>query len=293
VSTRAFGEEDFDALRALLAAEEEQVLGRPALITVDDVRGWTRGVDLERDAWFVEDDGHLVAAGWIRLRGDLGIAIGVVHPQRKGAGLGARLLERSERQLRGQGARRIHQFTLGPDGSARELMLAHGYRDVRHFYEMAIHLDAAPPAPGAAIETFREEDARAFFAAIDDAFQDHWEHHTSPFEEWWERHRSSPGFDPSLWLLIRDGGEIAAASMNEANRNGGGYVAVLGVRRPWRGRGYGRALLLHAFREFYERGMPRVSLGVDAENPTGATKLYESVGMSVEQENVVFEKVLS
>jgi ribosomal protein S18 acetylase RimI-like enzyme len=65
------------------------------------------------------------------------------------------------------------------------------------------------------------------------------------------------------------------------------------VRRPWRGRGYGRALLLHTFAEFYNRGTPRVTLGVDAQNPTGATKLYESVGMDVEQENVVFEKALA
>ena len=44
---------------------------------------------------------------------------------------------------------------------------------------------------------------------------------------------------------------------------------------------------------FFERGMARVTLGVDAENPTGATHLYERVGMHVEQENVVFEKELT
>jgi ribosomal protein S18 acetylase RimI-like enzyme len=43
---------------------------------------------------------------------------------------------------------------------------------------------------------------------------------------------------------------------------------------------------------FYERGMPRVTLGVDADNPTGATHLYERVGMHVDQEQVVFEKAL-
>jgi ribosomal protein S18 acetylase RimI-like enzyme len=65
------------------------------------------------------------------------------------------------------------------------------------------------------------------------------------------------------------------------------------VRRPWRGRGLGRALLLHTFAEFQRRGMNRISLGVDAENPTGATRLYESVGMIVEAEQVVFEKALA
>jgi hypothetical protein len=37
----------------------------------------------------------------------------------------------------------------------------------------------------------------------------------------------------------------------------------------------------------------RVTLGVDAESPTGATHLYERVGMHVEAENVVFEKALT
>jgi ribosomal protein S18 acetylase RimI-like enzyme len=70
-------------------------------------------------------------------------------------------------------------------------------------------------------------------------------------------------------------------------------VAALGVRRPWRGRGLGRALLLHTFGEFHRRGVTRISLGVDSENPTGATKLYESAGMQVELEQVVFERAFA
>jgi hypothetical protein len=50
---------------------------------------------------------------------------------------------------------------------------------------------------------------------------------------------------------------------------------------------------LRTFAEFYSRGVPRVTLGVDAESPTGATKLYESVGMTVENAAVVYEKALA
>jgi ribosomal protein S18 acetylase RimI-like enzyme len=64
------------------------------------------------------------------------------------------------------------------------------------------------------------------------------------------------------------------------------------VRPGWRGRGYGRALLQHSFREFRRRGYTRAALGVDADNATGATQLYESVGMHAEQEMAVWEKVL-
>jgi ribosomal protein S18 acetylase RimI-like enzyme len=108
-----------------------------------------------------------------------------------------------------------------------------------------------------------------------------------------EQKQSAPDYDPTLWFLIRDRDEVAATVRNDPERNGGGYVGEIGVRRPWRGRGLGRALLLHSFAEFQRRGQTRVTLGVDAENPTGATKLYDSVGMHVEMESVVFEKVLA
>jgi ribosomal protein S18 acetylase RimI-like enzyme len=72
-----------------------------------------------------------------------------------------------------------------------------------------------------------------------------------------------------------------------------GWIRVLGVRRPWRGCGRGRALLLHAFREFRRRGFARAGLGVDAESPTGANRLYESVGMRVSARFEIYEKQVS
>ncbi len=58
-----------------------------------------------------------------------------------------------------------------------------------------------------------------------------------------------------------------------------GWVGSLSVRRPWRRRGLGLALLLHSFHALQERGKARVGLGVDAQNLTGATRLYEKAGM--------------
>ena len=45
-------------------------------------------------------------------------------------------------------------------------------------------------------------------------------------------------------------------------------------------------------RYFRDRGATRVGLGVDGESTTGAVRLYESVGMHVEQEEIVWEKVI-
>jgi GNAT superfamily N-acetyltransferase len=293
MNVRPFGDADFEAVVALLREDEEAAFHRPSLIGPSDLREWTSRADLAHDSWLFEEDGELHAVGWADIVDDLGVGIGVVHPRFRDTGLGAQLLERSEATGRARGVSRMHQFTLGPDTAATALMTAHGYRDVRHFFEMAIDQTEPPPPVDLPVETVREEDVPGFHAALDEAFQDHWEHHSTPFDEWWGRHSSNPNLDLSLWFMIRDGDEIAAVTRNEGNRNGGGYIGAIGVRRPWRGKGYAKALLLHSFRVFFERGMPRVTLGVDAENPTGATHLYERVGMHADQENVVFEKAFT
>lgn len=290
--------DDFEAVVALLVTDESHLTGRPSRIALSDVRGWLAGVDLARNTWLFEEDRRLVACGWAEAHvGGLGFAVGVVHPAAKGRGLGPQLVETSEGSLRAACSLRVHQVALAADRAAPGLFAARGYREVRRFYEMAIEFETPPPVPplpdGYAIEVFREEDARLFHEALDESFQDHWEHRSREFEEWWEQRRTAPDFDPTLWFLVRDGDEVAAVARNEPNRNGGGWVGALGVRRPWRGRGFGRALLLHTFGEFHRRGVNRVSLGVDAENPSGATKLYESVGMATELEQVVYERALA
>ena len=64
------------------------------------------------------------------------------------------------------------------------------------------------------------------------------------------------------------------------------------MRRPWRQRGIARALLLHTFGELWRRDRRWAALGVDAESLTGATRLYESVGMSVRERHAQMQKVL-
>jgi GNAT superfamily N-acetyltransferase len=292
VNTRPATTDDYDAIVGVIRADEERLFGRPSKLGVADLREWMSRTKLAEDSWLYENDGALCAVGWFdQLPGDdVSFAAGIVHPDWKGRGLGAQLVDRAESRARHYGCRRLHQFTVGPDDAAARLFVSRGYHEVRRFYEMAIELEEAPEVPDLGIETLDPGDVQEFHAALDEAFQDHWEHHGSPFEEWWERHRANPNLDLSLWFVIREGGQMAAVSRNEANRNGGGYVAAIGVRRPWRGKGYAKGLLLHTFREFYDRGIKRVTLGVDAQNPTGATHLYERVGMHVEQENVVFEK---
>lgn len=300
MSHRPLTPEDLPAVAGFLAEDETHVFGRPSRLGLADVTAWLAEVDLERNSWLFEERGEIAAVAWAEVEEhhDAGFAVGVVHRGLQGRGLGSRLVDLFEARLRELDCERLHSVTLAPETAAASLLTARGYREVRRFWEMTIDLGDEPlPEPvlpdDMRIEQFGDDWARRYHAALEEAFADHWGNEPESFEAWWERQRSKHDFEPSLWWFVRDGDEVAAAIRNDPRRSGGGWVGSLGVRPAWRGRGLGRALLLHTFGEFQRRGERRVGLGVDSENATGATRLYESVGMSVDSEQVVWEKTLS
>lgn len=294
MNVRDYTAADAAAAAALVAADEERLYGRPSRIEANDVVKWT---EVAKEAWVYENGGSLAGIGWYSAWGGVGVIVGVVAA--KGIGIGADVVTRAETGLRAQGGvEKLQGIAREPDGAARRLFESRGYREARRFYDMAIELDAQPPEPvlpeGLVVDGLRPGEERAFYDAFVDSFQDHWDFHALPYEQWLAlregEHRDEEG---PLWLVVRDGDELAAVTRNEARRHGGGFVAALGVRPPWRGRGLAKALLHATFGEFWRRGVTRVTLGVDAESPTGATHLYERVGMHVEGCTIVFEKALA
>jgi len=287
------------ALRPVRPGDAEAVLeliGPELHFGLDDIRSEWRRTDLERDTWAWERDGRLAAFAILRSRGEELSVNGFVHPDFRGRGLGTAILQATETRAREGGARKLDNGILAADRAAAALLEANGYREVRHDYVMAIELEQPPPAPewpeSLEPRPFEREHARAFWAADDEAFQDERGYESEPFEEFVERRLESPRFQPALWTAVWDGDEIAATLIADWKRFGAGWIAGVSVRRPWRRRGLGRALLLRSFGQLYERGERRVSLSVDTENPTGATRLYERVGMRVEREEVLYRKEL-
>jgi ribosomal protein S18 acetylase RimI-like enzyme len=291
VKVRPATPDDLAALAELFGSVEEAVNGRPSRLDAVAVDGWLHTIAFDTNTWLFEEDGQAVAGAFAQAFGVRGNCAGAVRPAAWGRGLGGRLAELMESRLAEEGAERIHTWTVAGDSAADDLFRSRGYREVRRFWEMAIDFEGETPQPSVHVEPFAEEDAARFHEALEESFADHWEHEPETFDEWWTRQRRRSNFDPSLWFVIRDGDEIAGVARCEA-RPPAGWVGALGVRSAWRGRGYGRALLLHSFREFRRRGMTSAGLGVDAANATGATHLYESVGMHVEEENVVWRKTL-
>jgi len=144
-----------------------------------------------------------------------------------------------------------------------------------------------------------ETDAEAVYLADIEAFRDHFGFIEQPFEDgfrdFMQMMTGYENFDPTLWFIAMDGDEIAGISLCRPNSYDDpdlGFVNTLAVRRPWRKRGLGLALLRHSFNEFYRRGRRKVGLGVDAENLTGALRLYEKAGMHVHRQYNLYEKEL-
>jgi mycothiol synthase len=184
--------------------------------------------------------------------------------------------------------------------AAGRLAEEQGYERFRYSFRMRIDLDgdlAEPEWPeGISVRPFVPgRDDEAVYEAQNDAFADHFEHTPWPYDNWREW-AFTESFDPTFWFLAEDGMEIAGVCLCRSQAGAGGelgWVNVLGVRRPWRRRGLGRALLLHSFAEFGARGKRGAGLGVDGLNPTGAVQLYEQAGMHVARRLDQYTKPLS
>jgi len=200
-----------------------------------------------------------------------------------------RLLDWGEargRELTKDVAGRTHTSAGSDNDVLAGVLRKRGYELVRHFFTMEVDLDEEPAEPvwleGISVRTFRPGEERAIYDVDMEAFQDHWDFFPVPFEEWRDYFLESSTFDPELWFVAEDGGEIAGTALCSSARGPErGWVNVLAVRRPWRRRGLGRALLLHAFHELRRRGYRKAGLNVDGENLTGAVRLYEQAGMHV------------
>ena len=151
-------------------------------------------------------------------------------------------------------------------------------------------------APGITARTFVSgQDEKATYLADEEASEDKGYHTPMTFEEWAKRMSlDTAEFDPTLWFLACGGGAIAGVALNFyswATRTG--WIDHLGVRRQWRNKGIGKALLLHSFGEFHRRGIDRVRLSVDSKSLTNAPRLYERAGMRTVQQYHIYKKEIA
>jgi mycothiol synthase len=287
------------AIAELLNAHSLALTGRPG-VTADEVAYWfdEPGLQSERDMCIVVTaDGELAAYADLGGGGERDSAVWIdlrVRPGREA--VVTPLLARMERNAVARGAppRPLRAPVLVDDVTVGEMLGASGYGIARSGYRMELDLDVPPPPPtwpaGLAPRPLEPGEERRVYDAYAEAFGDSPDS-VSPYAEWrfWLLEDET---NPALVFVVHDRDEIAGLSVLRERRGADlelGWIHVIGVRSPWRGRGLGRALLLHAFQELRARGKRRAGLGVNGDNGA-AIALYESVGMRVSRRSDVWEK---
>ncbi len=195
--------------------------------------------------------------------------------------------------------------TMFEPAGARAALERRGFLAARFGFEMVRpSLDDIPDrALPAGLEVRRVDPShlRRIWEAEVEAFAGHWGAGAEDgSEERWQEFLADPlNRDTGLWQVAWDGDQIAGMvrpfiNAGENTRFGvaRGWCENISTRAPWRGRGVASALISRALHGLRDRGMTQAALGVDAQNETGALRLYQAMGFQEAARETVWRRPL-
>src|SRR5215216_799119 len=295
-SVRPATPRDLEAVYALIAAQNSNDYGE-AMMTLDDLQRSWQNVHLETNTCLAYGGSQL--EGYAELRDGDWPFIYLADPHN--VDLGFQLLTILEEIAIDRKTKKLSTRVSEKNQTLLELFSLNGYQSDLSFLIMELVMEVPPLLPewkeGICVRTFVPgQDEQATFLADEEASEDKGYHQPLSYEAWSRRMGMAlERFDPSLWFLACDGrsDEIAGVVLNVHDyATNTGWVDHLGVRRLWREKGIGKALLLHALGEFYRRDIRHAKLSVDSKSLTNAPRLYESVGMKTIQQYRIYRKDL-
>ena len=301
IGVRPAGADDVPAMFALLSAEQLASAGESSL-SLDEVADWfeTPRGRARNDVRIVERDGAPVAVWqlfrnfddkyWAQVAVDRALPSELVDELwRAGLDWTERLTLAIAAGL-GVAAPRLDLWVNEHDALTRKHAEASGFQQMRAFIEMQIDLAGyVAPAPTAGVTVRQAEiagagspDLAVMYRLITESFRDHYDFQLRTYQDWCDARLSDALLDRTHWYVAELDGEPVGGLMGDnsyLDADDAGYIANLGVLRHGRGRGVAKALLHASFARYATDGRVAVKLHVDAESPTGATHLYEAVGM--------------
>ncbi|HKJ27108.1 MAG TPA: GNAT family N-acetyltransferase [Anaerolineales bacterium] len=310
------GEEDYAAMRQIFQASMEAD-GLEAAMTQEDYTNSFSGLshfEPAKNIFLAEVDGSAIGNGhcyWTKeMDGNYRYAFWInLHPEWRSKGIGSTLLDLLVNRLNeyaSQHPDEIEKFFQLYTAKAQTWMIAlleeRGFKPIRYSFEMvrpcSQPVDVLPLPEGVEVRPIQPDDVRKVWDADIEAFRDHFGF-SEPTEERYQAWQNQSSFNPALWKVAWDGDEIAGQVLNFVdegeNKEYGrkrGYTEDISTRRPWRRQGIARALLSQSIKMFQEMGMDETALGVDAENPSGALKLYEDLGYREHRRWMVYRKYI-
>jgi mycothiol synthase len=245
-------------------------------------------VGYSRISWWPEQDG-----AWLYP------CLGWLLPAWRGKGIGTAMLRWAEvrcREVAGehpvQGRRLFGANASSTEQDTTALLQNEGYSRVFSLVEMVLEdLDRLPKATmptGFTLRPALPEHYRLIWASIQEAYADSSEHQVATEAEY-QAYFGKPNLDPTLWRIAWDEEQVAGQVLCEILK-GRGEVAEVSVRRPWRGRGLARALLILGLHALREHGVRAVRIHTRADNRYGSVRLYESVGFRTLKHYVRYRK---
>ncbi|MGD1703812.1 GNAT family N-acetyltransferase [Dapis sp. BLCC M229] len=276
-------------------------------------------VDKERDIRLWEDgDSKLIGFGKLSIKESVDGYLSLrVHPTFRGEGIEEEIINWGEKQMRevatkgGASVVKLRSASRADKTERIALLESCGFTPQRYFFEMERSLTEPIPKPELPIgftlhshcspqfsgKVGQRRFLEAWVEAYNQTFIDHWNYHEVTVEQV-EYIVSNPNYRPDLTsVVIAPNGKFAAfcycCTFPEENEHKGtkeGWVDTLGTPRGFRKCGLGKAMLLSGMQRLQAVGMDKALLGVDAENPSGANRLYESVGFRKVHTNIVYSK---
>lgn len=287
---------------AVAAAAVDDPHARPSTADFERTLS-TEGLDVARDTLVgVDADGHVQAYGIVidvpsRVTAARAVLDGAVHPDFRGQGIGRRVLAwqigRARQRLAMLDVDLPATLDVGAPQGAGALRLAarFGFEPVRNWVDMQVVFDdgadaGVPPLPeGFVVRSATPDDIEPLRLAKNDAFRDHWGSQPMVASDWHGFLTATKSrLDLSRVVLDPDGA-IAAFAIVEVDPDGFaargrsyGYVHWVGVVRAARGRALAPIVLDASLRAIRADGLSAAVLHVDAENPSGAGRIYERLG---------------
>jgi|ERR687885_327705 mycothiol synthase len=314
LSARCYGgESDLTAIADLInTCEEVDRLDEGTSISELQQKFNKPSLDKSRDIRLWEDaNGKLIgfAQLWISEPGEVidGRLSFRVHPDARGGDVEAVAIAWGEVRMREVSVMRSSPVKLrssarAEDGDRISVLTSCGFKADRYFFRMARSLSEPIPEPQfpqgfALIEFAGEQDAAAWVEMFNQSFIDDWNHHDLTVDRF-KYTLAKPDYrnDLNLIAVAGDGTFVAFCychiSQEENDRTGRneGWIAYLGTRRGFRKIGLGRAMLLAGLHRLKAAGVATAILGVDAENSSGALRLYESAGFHNFRDSISYVK---
>lgn len=314
------GERDYPLMVAAIAASAEADQNERADTVEDLANAYAHltNCDPYEDMIFAELNGEVIgySRGWWQAEPDGGpylyCFVGFLVPAWRRKGIGRAMLHWMEARMRqvasahpADRSRVFQGFVSDTEVGLSAMLEREGYKPIRYMHNMIRpNLDDIPDFPmpeGLEVRPALPEQYRAIWEAGVEAFRDHWGFVQPGEEEYQAWLNNTNFFQPDLWQIAWDiatdqvAGQVGTYINHAENAKYGrkrGYTESISVRRPWRRRGLARALIAHSLRAQKAEGMTESALGVDSENLSGATRVYEDCGFRVVKRMTVYRKPL-